>query len=174
MRKLNSLREHLTAALPELARNPDALIIFAEGGTLAVRDGANLGFEMRYTANLTFLDCQYEPAQIFLPLTIWLREHQRDVLQNHTTGTEQIRFKVDPSDVAAVDLDITLPLTEALDVVFQDGKHCIGWRDEPPVFDPLLGDGPSGVLRQLWGQWQALPAEFWTGHATLDPAEGDD
>jgi hypothetical protein len=135
MRKLNSLREALAAALPELARNPEALIIYAEGGTLAVRDGENLGFEMRYTAVLTFLDCQYPPAQIFLPLVIWLRDNQRDALQNFQTGTEQIRFKVDPSDISAVDIDITLPLTEALDVL-PDGKggYEMGWRAEVPVY----------------------------------------
>jgi hypothetical protein len=172
MRKLNSLREHMAKELPELARNPDALLIFAEGGTIAVRDGANLGFEMRYTAILTFLDCRYAPAQIFLPLVIWLRAHQREVLQNHQSGTEQIRFKVDPADIDAVDIDITLPLTEALDVL-PDGKggHDIGWREEPPV--PGLEDltDLAALLRQIWGQAEGLPAEFWTGHA--DPAPDD-
>lgn len=171
MRKLNSLREALAAALPELARNPEALIIYAEGGSLAVRDGENLGFEMRYTAVLTFLDCQYPPAQIFLPLVIWLREHQRDALQNFQTGTEQIRFKVDPSDINAVDIDITLPLTEALDVI-ADGKgsYAMGWREEAPVYglDDLAE--PAALLRQLWGRYREAAPEFWTGHAAPPPA----
>jgi hypothetical protein len=170
MRKLNSLREHMAKALPELARSPEALMVFSEGGTVAVRDGANLGFEIRYTAILTFLDCQYAPAQIFLPLVIWLREHQREVLQNHQTGTEQIRFKVDPADISAVDIDITLPLTEALDVL-PDGKggYDMNWRGEPPV--PGLEEltDPAALLRQLWGQAEGLPAEFWTGHTTAAP-----
>lgn len=166
MRKLNSLRDHMTAALPELARNPEALMIYAEGGTLAVRDGENLGFEMRYNATLTFLDCQYAPAQIFLPLAIWLRDNQRDVLQNHQSGTEQIRFKVDPADIHAVDLDLNLPLTEALDVL-PDGKggYDMGWRDEPPVYGLEDLADPAALLRQLWGQCRDAPAEFWTGHA---------
>lgn len=68
MHKVNSLRHHLTTLLPELARNPDSLVIFAEGGTLR--------------------------------------------------------------------------LTEALDVVLEDGKRCIGWCEEPSVGYPareLLG-----------------------------------
>lgn len=166
MRKLNSLRAHLAAALPELARNPDALMIFAEGGTLAVRDGANLGFEMRYNATLTFLDCQYAPAQIFLPLVIWLRDNQRDVLQNHQSGTEQIRFKVDPADIHAVDLDISLPLTEALDVLPNGtGGYDMDWRTEPPVYGLEDLADPAALLRQLWGQLvDDEAAEFWTGH----------
>lgn len=175
MRKLNSLRAHLTAALPELARNPEALMIFAEGGTLAVRDGANLGFEMRYTAVLTFLDCQYAPAQIFLPLVIWLRDNQRDVLQNHQSGTEQIRFKVDPADLHAVDLDITLPLTEALDVLPNgDGGYDMDWRAEPPVYGLEELADPAALLRQLWGQCRDLPADFWTGHADPQADAGTD
>jgi hypothetical protein len=175
MRKLNSLRAHLAAALPELARNPEALMIFAEGGTLAVRDGTTLGFEMRYTAVLTFLDCQYAPAQIFLPLVIWLRDNQRDVLQNHQSGTEQIRFKVDPADLHAVDLDITLPLTEALDVLPNgDGGYDMDWRAEPPVYGLEELADPAALLRQLWGQCRDMPADFWTGHdAPLSDAGTD-
>lgn len=165
MKKLNSLREHLALALPELARNPDALAIYADDGTIATRDGINLGFEMRYTASVTLLDCSYAPAQIFLPIVIWLRAHQRDVIQNHASGTERIRFTVDPVDSSSVDIDIKLPLTEALDVLPDgQGGHDIGFRPEPPVPGLEALSDPETLLRQIWGQADSLPPEFWTGY----------
>jgi hypothetical protein len=42
MHKLNSLRHHLTTLLPELARNPDSLVIFAEGGTLRLTEALDV------------------------------------------------------------------------------------------------------------------------------------
>ncbi|HET6536726.1 MAG TPA: phage tail protein [Sphingopyxis sp.] len=165
MKKLNSLRECLTAALPELARNPDALAIYADDGTIATRDGPNYGFEMRYTATVTLLDCNYAPAQIFLPIVIWLREHQREVIQNHQTGTERIRFDVQPVDHAAVDVEIKLPLSEALDVLPDgQGGYDIGHRAEPPLVGYEALTDPATLLRQIWGQAEKLPPEFWTGY----------
>lgn len=165
MQKLNSLREYLAAALPELARNPDALAIYADDGTIAVRDGANYGFEIRYTATVTLLDCSFVPAQIFLPITLWLRQHQREVIQNHQSGTERIRFKVEPVDHGSADIEISLPLTEALDVLPDGaGSHHIGFRPEPPVPGLEALTDPEVLLRQIWGQASALPPEFWTGH----------
>lgn len=171
MRKLNSLRDHFTAALPELARNPDALIIYSDGGTIAARDGANLGFEMRYKATITFLDCRYAPAQLFLPLVIWLRTHQCDILQNHQTGTEGIRFRVDPIDNSAVDIEISLSLTEALDVLPDGaGGYTTAFRPEPPRLDQDALTDPLVLVRQIWGQTASLPPEFWAGH--VDPPAG--
>lgn len=167
MQKLNSLRAALTNALPELARNPDALAIFVSDGTIAVRDGINLGFEMRYTATITLLDCRYAPAQIFMPITLWLREHQREVIQNHDTGTQGIRFTVEPVDNQSADIDIRLPLSEALDVLpdaHGGGGYDFSFREELPVQDlePLTGVPVN--LRQVWGQADQLPATFWAGH----------
>lgn len=173
MKKLNSLREYLTTALPELARNPDALAIYADDGTIAVRDGVNLGFEMRYTATIFLLNCTYAPAQIFLPITLWLRAHQREVIQNHQTGTEKIPFNVEPVDHAAVDIDIKLPLSEALDVLPDgQGGYQIGHRAEPPLIGYEALTDPATLLRQIWGQAEKLPPEFWTGHK--DASNGDD
>lgn len=164
MQKLNSLRAALTKALPELARNPDALAIFVSDGTIAVRDGINLGFEMRYTATITLLDCRYAPAQIFLPITLWLREHQREVIQNHDTGTQSIRFTVEPVDTQAADIDIRLPLSEALDILPNEAGYGFSFREEVPLtdLDPLTG-APIN-LRAIWGQADQLPPTFWAGH----------
>ncbi|MPT48056.1 MAG: phage tail protein [Sphingobium sp.] len=165
MRKLNSLRDHLKTALPELERSPEALHIYAEGGSIATRDGLNLGFEMRYEATITLPDCRYHPAQIFLPIVIWLRQWQREVIQNHQTGTERIRFKVEPIDDQAADIEIKLPLSEALDVLpNSNAGYDMHFRDEPPVpgLEPLTD--PAVLLRQIWGKVDAIPPEFWTGY----------
>ncbi|OCC25304.1 hypothetical protein MB02_01115 [Croceicoccus estronivorus] len=162
MNKPDSLRQFLTAALPELARDPDALTIYVTQGTLAHRHGKNLGFEIRYTLHLTLLDYRGEPEQVFLPVLLWLRANQAELILNHDTGVSAIAFDVDLLDNQAVDVEMRLPLTEAVDVLRQpDGSHAMTVRDEPPIgevtFDPLT------LLRQIWAPGGDA-AEYLVGH----------
>ncbi|MDD3799366.1 MAG: phage tail protein [Novosphingobium sp.] len=162
MKKPDSLREFLTAALPELARDPEALTIYITDGTLAHRHGRNLGFEIRYTLNLTLLDYRGEPEQVFLPVILWLRANQAEVILNHETGVRGIVFVVDVLDNRMVDVQIKLPLSEAVDVFPQeDGSHQMTVRDEQAIeevtFDPLV------VLRQIWAPG-GEHSEFLVGH----------
>lgn len=150
MKKPDSLRAALTDALPELAREPDALAIYVTKGTLAARHGVNLGFEYRYTAQLVLLDYRGDPAQIFLPLMLWLRTYQRELILAHDSGVDAIAFDVDPVDNGAVDVQISVPLTEAVDVLPDGaGGYHITIREEPPVpHDEALTD-PLALLRQI-------------------------
>lgn len=166
MRFLNSLREYLTAALPELARDPEALAIYVTGGTLASRFTANLGFEMRYTLQLVMLNFRGEPGQIFLPLLLWIRANQPELLLNHDSGVEQIRFTVDPIDNKSCDVEIQIPLAEAVNVLPVAGGYEMTIRDQPPLpgTEPLTD--PLALLRQIWVKGDG-PAQFLVGH--LDP-----
>lgn len=151
MWKLNSLRDHITAALPELAREPDALSIYATDGRVAARLGGSLGFENRYNATLFLLNFRGDPAQIFLPLLSWLSVNQADLLLNHQTGVESIAFSVDVIDQETVDVEIKVPLTETVRVE-PDGAG--GYRITPipeptlPDFEPL--SDPLATLRQIY------------------------
>ncbi len=151
MKKPDSLRRFLTEALPELARNPEDLSIYVTGGTLAFRMGGNLGFEQRYTLHLLLLNFRGDPGQLFLPLSLWLREHQPDLILNHETGVEAITFNVDIVDAGAVDVEMTFPLTEAVDVKPDgSGGYAQTTRAEPlpPDFAPLTD--PVATLRQIY------------------------
>lgn len=169
MKKPNLLRAFLTEALPELARETDALSIYVHGGTLGARHGANLGYEIRYTLQLVLLDFRSDPNQLFLPLLLWLRIQQPDLLLNHESGVQAIQFRVDPVDNGAADVEITLPLSEAVDVLPRaGGGYDIGVRDEqtPDYLLPLTD--PVALLRQIWAPGPPT-SEFLVGHP-----DGDD
>ncbi|MGE4431905.1 MAG: phage tail protein [Sphingobium sp.] len=163
MKKPDSLRQFLTAALPELARNPDAIEIFVTGGTVATRMGPNLGFELRYTLHIVLLNFRYEPGQLFLPLTLWLRANQPELLLNHQSGVEQIRFSVDVIDNQAVDIEVDIPLTEAIDVLPSGAGYQMTFRSEPPIPGTEGLTEPLALLRQIWGK-SAGTEHFIVGH----------
>lgn len=151
MKKLNSLRAHLTTALPELAREPDALALYAADGRIAARLGSTLGFEYRYNATLFLLNFRDDPAQLFLPLLTWIDANQAELLLNHQTGVESIAFSVDVIDQQTVDIEIKLPLTEAVDVTLDDnGETTITVRDEQPMDDLLPMTPAITLLRQIY------------------------
>lgn len=164
MKKPDSLRQFLTAALPELARNPEAIEIFATGGTVATRMGPNLGYELRYTLHIVLLNFRYQPGQLFLPLTLWLRANQPELLLNHQSGVEQIRFSVDVIDNQAVDIEVDIPISEAIDVLASDaGGYEMTFRAEPPMPGTESLSDPVAVLRQIWGK-SAGTEHFLAGH----------
>ena len=136
------LRDFLTQALPELARNPDKLSIYLTGGRLVSRYGPNLGFEYRALLQIDMLGFTGDPAAFFLPLVMWLRRHEPAALLNHETGDERLRFEIDIVDNGAVDISITLPMSEAVDVLQQeDGSHQMTLREELPIIDEMPLDG---------------------------------
>ena len=163
MDKPNSLRAFLTTALPQLKRDPDALSIYVTGGTLATRHGANLGFEMRYDLHLVLLNYQGAPEQIFLPLCLWLREHQSELIQNHDTGVQAIRFNVDVVDNQAVDVEVILPLTEAVDVDRDGDGYKATVRAEQPFADQVPMTDALTLLRQIWAPGGPA-SSFLVGH----------
>lgn len=164
MRKHDSLREFLTLYLPELAREPDALATYISDGKVVARYGANLGWEYRYTLNLVLLNYRQAPEQLFLPLLLWLRTNQPDILLNHERGAEALGFRVDVVDQDCSDIEITLPLTEAVDVLPQpDGSYRMTIRDEPPLAGEDLIIDPAALLRQIYAP--SGPArEFLVGY----------
>jgi len=56
MYKPNSLRQHLAAAIPDLQRDPDRLLVFADEGNVVASATASLSFEYRFKLNLIVTD----------------------------------------------------------------------------------------------------------------------
>lgn len=115
MIKPDSLRAHLTAALPELKRDPDKLLVFVDRGSLVSTLAPGLSFEYRYTLNLILTDYAGHPDAVMVPLLVWLATHQPELLANPSLR-EQIAFEADLLANDKVDLDIKLPLTERVGV----------------------------------------------------------
>ncbi|MGH8076837.1 MAG: phage tail protein [Lysobacter sp.] len=115
MIKPGSLREHLTAALPELRRDPDKLLVFIDRGSVVSTAAPGLSFEYRYTLNLILTDYAGHPDAVMVPLLVWLASHQPELLANPSLR-EQIAFEADLLANDKVDLDIKIPLTERVGV----------------------------------------------------------
>ena len=70
MLKPASLRAALECALPELAANPDRLILYIDEGRIHSRYGDSLSFEYRYRLNLVLLDYAHHASAAIVPTTV--------------------------------------------------------------------------------------------------------
>lgn len=115
MIKPASLRAALEAALPELRDNPDRLQMLVEDGGIATAPGC-LSFGYRYTLKAMILDYAGHLDQVIIPLRAWIEENEPPLIQNAELREKGFRFEVDWIKVDAVDLQITLQLSESVRV----------------------------------------------------------
>lgn len=146
MLKPASLRSFLTSANPELARDPDRLLVFIDGGSLQATYAPGLSFEYAYTLNLIFTDYAGHPDAIMVPLLVWLREHQSELLAN-PDNRDKITFEADILANDAVDLSIKIPLTERVGVHPRSGAPGHDIEHYP---EPQFETGAPPPPRELW------------------------
>lgn len=158
MIKPGSLREHLTAALPELRRDPDKLLVFIDRGSLVGTYAPGLSFEYRYTLNLILTDYAGHPDAVMVPLLIWIASHQSELLANPGLR-DQISFQADVLDNDKVDLDIKLPLTERVGVHARAGGGYDVEHYPEPQLEPYLDaeHWEIYVKGELVAQWDNPP-----------------
>lgn len=123
MWKLQSLRQVIEAAAPDLQRDPDRLIVMATGGQAVSTLAGGLSFEYRYTAAITVLDYAGHTDALFVPILAWLRVHQSELLANPHSQAGGVEFTVEHLNTAAVDIGIRVPLTERA-IVKEDPDHA--------------------------------------------------
>ncbi|WFF38041.1 phage tail protein [Moraxella nasibovis] len=165
MKKPNLLRSHLLASLPELAKNPDRLLIFVDEGRMVNTLANGLSFEYRYTLNVIITDFAEDMAAVAVALYAWLRDHQSELLANLDKAKDGVKFVADILDNRKVDLSITLPLTERVIVKETDGKAVFDYPAEPTYTRPtptqkvqiidakndaVLGEFPTGMPEEKW------------------------
>lgn len=114
MRKPHSLREHLTAATPELRRDPDKLAILIKSGRLVPAGAASISFEYRYTLAVVLLDFRSHSDAVMVPVMAWLRTQQPEILDNPELRERNVRFEAEYLNSETMDLSIELDLTEAV------------------------------------------------------------
>ncbi|CAG2095851.1 phage tail protein [Xanthomonas euroxanthea] len=134
MIKPASLRAHLVAALPDLARDADRLLVFIDAGSLVSTFQPGLSFEYQYTLNLILTDYAGHPDSVMLPLLEWVQVNQSELLSNPARLGE-IAFEADILANDAVDLSIKLPLTERVVVTAKDGGGYHMTHAPEPVID---------------------------------------
>ncbi|NIJ70589.1 phage tail protein [Xanthomonas sp. 60] len=159
MNKLKDLREHLLAAVPGLASNPDRLLLFADDGSWSSTSATNLSFLCSYTATLVMTDFAGAPVSVMLPVLQWVARHQNELLAN-PTNRDKMTFEVEVLASDLVDLTIKLSLTERF-VVTRDADSALQVHNptEPPpeyqITDSLRG---GQVMDSLGNLVAALPA----------------
>nr|WP_329760963.1 phage tail protein [Stenotrophomonas geniculata] len=150
MKKPQLLRQHLVAAMPSLAADPERLLVFVDDGGLAASFAAGLSFQYRYTLELVLRDFAGAPEAVMVPLLQWLTRHQPELLAN-PENRDKLTFVVDVLSDKLVDLAIKLPLTERVRVVQDNaGAFQLEYLPEPPTEwehrhslagGPLFADG---------------------------------
>lgn len=143
MKKHQLLRQHLVAAVPALAVDPERLLVFVDAGGLNGTYSPGLSFEYRYTLELILRDFSGPPEGVMLPLLQWLTRHQPELLAT-PANREKIVFEVDVLSDDLVDLAIKLPLTERVRVQRDgEGNLQLEHLPEPPA-EPEHADSLSG------------------------------
>ena len=145
MYKPDSLRALLTAANPELARDPDRLVVFIDEGNLVATFAPGLSFEYRYVLNLVLTDYAGHPDAVMVPLLIWIQEHQSELLAN-PDNRGRISFEADVLANDRVDLSIKIPLTERVGVHPRSG----GGHNVQHYHEPQLETVLQAQHWQLW------------------------
>lgn len=143
MKKLISLRAFLAANVPDLAANPDKLLVFAEKGS--VEDWprtAHHNFETSYTATLVVTEFSADPDTIFVPLLAWLKENQPDRAER-----EALTYEAEILSNNAVDLEIKVELKEFVLVTREDDNTVTTQH----LNEPLPADGINPQLSE-WAQ----------------------
>ncbi|OQS30386.1 phage tail protein [Chromobacterium violaceum] len=137
MNKPADLRRAVEAAVPELRDNPDRLLMLVEDGGIVTAPG-QLHFGYRYTLKLVITDFTGHLDQLVIPLRAWVEQHEPPLVQNPERLEKGFRFEVEWISVTAVDVQITLQLSEGVRVdVGQDGNVTATHYGEPA--DPFEG-----------------------------------
>lgn len=147
MDKPSRLRDTLTKAIPDLAKNPEKLAIFVVGGRVVHTGTDSLSWEYRYALRVLLTDFTGHADAVMAPLVMWMKRHQPEVFDNTDTREKAIRFEAEYLNSGAVDLQIDLQLSEAV------------------LSRPRL-DGPPGALNLIHKaepppQLAILQAERW-------------
>jgi hypothetical protein len=137
MKKANSLRLALTAAVPSLASDPDKLLVFIDAGNVVATGARSISFDYAYTLNVILLDFSGDADIVFAALVQWVRLNQSDLLTNDELRKTGIAFEADQLTQTTCDLSIRLKLTESVLVATDDaGGQKITHVDEPvPEWD---------------------------------------
>jgi hypothetical protein len=157
--KLDACRAAIVAGNPDLERDPDRLAIWADKGRVVSRRTAAFGYEWRYRVNLLFEAFTASPDAIMIPLLVWLRDAQPDLLQNFTTGDDAVKFEAHILDLTSWDVLVQFELTEAVTLTPREGGGFDAVHPpEPSADDQLLGEPPAVPLGAIWlGDQQLVP-----------------
>ncbi|WP_447045339.1 phage tail protein [Vreelandella sp. H-I2] len=107
MLKLQSLRAHLLASVPELARNPEALHTFVNDGKVKFSRGTNLSHQYTVDAQIIITDYTGSLDTVMIPLLQWLNSYEPGLVED-----EAVQVEAEILNNTHWDLALTVRLTE--------------------------------------------------------------
>lgn len=144
MKKLDSLRSHLLASVPEIRNSPEKMEIFVDKGDVAVRAGS-LSFEYSYTASVWVQDFSVSVDNLLVPILAWIAANQPDLFEKG--DRKPFTFESELLDAETCDITISINLTELVRVEQQAKGVKVFHLPEPVMLDQFDGV-PTGT--KLW------------------------
>ncbi|NLR72878.1 hypothetical protein HGI47_18540 [Novosphingobium sp. ERN07] len=156
MRKIDSLKATLLAAIPEANNDPAMLPVWIDRGSARARQTANGSFELAFRLNVLAIGVRTDLSIITLAVTRWLRTNQPDRLQ---PGADSFTFDADILDNGTADVLIQIDLTQNYDVRIEDGKEIVeALEQDDPVLAEASAEGMApDIAAILLGGEQLVP-----------------
>ncbi|MGV3511181.1 MAG: phage tail protein, partial [Novosphingobium sp.] len=120
MRKIDSLRATLLAAIPEANNDPAMLPTWIDRGSVRGRQTGSGSFEMAFRLNVLAIGVRTDLSLISLAVTKWLRAIQPERLQ---PGSDSFTFDADILDNDTADVLIQIDLTQNYEVTTVNGVN---------------------------------------------------
>lgn len=159
MIKPQLLRQYLQDCIPELARDPERLLLYIAGGSAQATATRAPSWQYSYTLRVLVLDWARSADAIFAPLLAWVRTHQWDVLAN--PDRQGIRFEAEYLSTDTMDLSIEIDLTERVVARPRPGpagalelEHV---SDRPPLDMPGAEQWTIYIQGEPVAQWDYPP-----------------
>lgn len=153
MNKLNSLRQALIDAIPQLSAHPEMLRFSVENGNIDARLSVSLSFEKKYTLKGLVKNFVGESNQLFVPLLAWLRENQPDIFTLDEGRKNGYLFQIVMNEDESKDISFSLQLTERILVTEENGTLCASYSPEPPLPAPVTRPKELYINGELVSQW---------------------
>ena len=144
MKKLDTLRAHLLASVPEIGNSPEKMEIFVDKGDVKVRAGS-LSFEYGYTASIWVQDLAGSVNNLLVPLLAWIAANQPDLFEK--ADRKPFTFESELLDAETCDITISIDLTELVRVEQLSNGLKVTNLPEPDMLDVFPGV-PKGT--NLW------------------------
>lgn len=164
MKKPDSLRSHILAAVKELQRDPERMLIFTDKGNVRCTGVSGLSFEYVYDLNFILTEYAGDLDAVMIPLLDWVRVNQSELLMNLDKSKEAFKFETVILDNKTVDLSLTFPVTERVIVKRQpDGTLNISFPDEPQ-YETAMDSQPMQLIDNQTGEvlaeWISASPEY--------------
>lgn len=144
MQKAYSLHRAVLDSVPELAHNPDRLMMYVDKGGVAVRP-QRMGFVYRYTVRLVVVDFIGHVDALLVPVLAWASVNEPVLFQSPEQQASGLGFEADVTGQGMVDIEITLELSESVAVAAAGEGEAVATHHPEPACD---FDEPNG-----WEAW---------------------